>query len=278
VALIDERGRLFGRWNLIDVAVALVVAAMLIFVAVGYALFRLPNPPVVTSLQPATVVEQTESRIQLKGRNFLPYLRVYLGRTGSTDFVKRPGDMDAQDAFTIVNGTQAEFLLETPTLAEVKLPPLGPGTYDIHFYDETKHLAVKEAAFAVVPQGASGGGFATLVAKGVFAGLEAADAATLGAGAPISWGDRAWGEVLSVDAPRPDVAQIAINDRVVPAAVAGRVQVPATLRVRCIVTRNECRVGATSVAPGNLLPATVGGHTTMFRITDVDADTSQPVK
>ena len=278
MALIDDRGRLFGRWNLIDVAVALVAAAVLVFVAVGYALFRLPNPPVIMSVQPATVVEQAESRIQLKGRNFLPYLRVFLGRTGSTDFVKRPGETESQDAFTIVNGTQAELLIETPTLAELKLPPLGPGSYDIHFYDETKHLAVKESAFVVVPQGASGGGYATLVAKGVFAGLEAADAATLRGGAAISAGGNAWGEVLSVDAAQPDVAQIAIKDRVVPAAVAGRVQVPAAVRVRCIVTRNECRVGATAVAPGNLLPATVGGRTTMFRISDVEADTARPAK
>jgi hypothetical protein len=278
VALIDERGRLVGRWNVIDVAVVMLAGVMFVLVAIGYALFRLPNPPVITSVQPASVAAHVESRIQIKGRNFLPYLRVYLGRTGSADFVKRPGETEAQDAFTIVNGTQVEFLIETPTLAEVKLPPLGPGSYDIHFYDEVKHLAVQEAAFVVVSQQASGGGFATLIVKGAFAGLQAADAATLHAGAPIVGDEIGWGEVLSVDTPEPDVAQILIRDRVIPATVVGRVQVPATVRVRCSVVRNECRVGATAVAPGNLLPATVGGRATTFRISDVEADTARPAK
>lgn len=273
MTLIDDRGRLFGRVNLIDAAVALLALVAVAFVLVAYALFRLPNPPVVTSVSPDRVPANEEHSLQLKGQNFIPYLRTYLGRTGETGFVRPPTEQEKQDAFTLMNATRVEFLLETPTLAEVKVPPLGAGSYDLHFYDETGHVGVKVAAFVVVPQESSGPGTGSLIVTGAFGGLVPADANAVRAGDRVSSGDLTWGDVIGVEPAQPDVAPIAVLDRVVPTQVGGLLQVPAKVRVRCTVVGTECRVEGIPVVPGRSLRALVGAHPAVFRIADVQADT-----
>lgn len=276
MALIDDRGRLFGRVNLIDAAVALLALVAIVFVLLAYVLFRLPNPPVVTSVSPTRIPANEEHSLQLKGLNFIPYLRAYLGRTNQADFVKRPTEQEKQDEFTLVNATRVQFLLETPTLAEIKVPPLGAGSYDLHFYDETGHVGEKIAAFVVEPQESGGPGTGSLIVHGTFGGLAPPAANEVRVGDRVTTGDLTWGDVLSSDPPQPDVAPIAVLDRVVPTQVAGLLQVPARLRVRCRVVGNECRVEGTPVVPGRTLRAVVGAHPTTFRITGVEADTARP--
>ena len=278
MALTDDRGRLFGRVNLIDAALALLVVVVLAFAALGYALFRLPRPPVVTSVSPNRIPANEEHSLQLKGQNFIPYLRAYLGRTDETGFVKNLTEEEKRDGFTLMNATRVQFLLETPTLAEIKVPALGVGSYDVHFYDETGHVGATIAAFVVEPQESAGPGIGTLIVTGAFGGLEPEDANTVRAGDRVTSGDLSWGDVLSVGRPEPDVAPIAVLDRVVPTQVAGLLQVPARLRVRCRVVGNECRVEGVTVLPGRGLRALVGTHQTIFRIDTVEADTPQPTQ
>ena len=278
MALIDDRGRLFGRFNLIDVAVVLLAAAAIGFVALGYALFRLPSPPEVTSVSPNRVPANEEHSLQLKGQNFRAFLRTYLGRTGDVDFVKRPLPEDKQDGFTLTNATRVQFLLETPTLAEIKIPPLGVGSYDLHFYDEAGHVGVKVAAFEVVPQESTGPGTATLIVGGSFGGLTREEAAAVKADERVSSGDLTWGDVLSVGPLKPDEAPITVVDRVIPTPVVGLFQVPAKVRVHCRVTGSECRVENTPVVPGRELRVIISGLTKGFRIATVEADTTEPAK
>ena len=64
--LIDERGRLFGRMNLID-ALAILVGLVLIPVAyTGFLLFRTPAPRI-TAVEPAEVPLGQEMRVKVKG-------------------------------------------------------------------------------------------------------------------------------------------------------------------------------------------------------------------
>lgn len=276
MAVIDDRGRLFGRLNLVDAAVALLALVVVAFAALGYALFRLPNPPVVSSISPNRIPANEEHSLQLKGQHFIPYLRVYLGRTDEADFVKRPTEQEKQDAFTLMNATRVQFLLETPTLAEIKVPALGTGSYDLHFYDETGHVAVKVAAFEVVPQESSGPGTATLIVTGEFGALTPADANEVRVGDRVTSGDLTWGDVLSVEPTQPDVAPISVLDRVIPTPVRDLLQVPAKVRVTCKVVGNECRVEGTAVTTGRELRALVGKHPTTFRVKSVEADTAHP--
>ena len=52
----------------------------------------------------------------------------------------------------------------------------------------------------------------------------------------------------------------------------GRVQVPATLRVRCIIDDTDCRVLGAQVAPTHVLVGAIGSQAATFRVTGVEAD------
>lgn len=118
MALLDDRGRLFGRVNLIDVAAALLLCLL---VALGYAswrLFRTPAP-VIQSVSPTVILPgQPDQIIEVSGQNLRPYLLANVG------------------------AVRALYLFETPDRVRVQLPPLPPGQYDMSFYDskEIAHL------------------------------------------------------------------------------------------------------------------------------------------
>jgi hypothetical protein len=257
----------------------LIGVASIGFIAVGYALFRLPHNPSVDSYEPSTLSEMVPQRVQLKGKNFLPYLRGTIRRTDGKDFVKRPDDFKSSDAFTLVNNAQVGFLLETPEFAELQVPPLPPGTYDLRLYNDTKLVYDKTAAFTVAaaeakpgPQWEPNG---VVIAQGVFTNLRPdADVAAIVKGAHVSAGGVTWGEVLAVDPPAPDITSILVDSEHIPVGVIGRVQVRATVRVRCLLDSRDlsCRVEGAQVAPTHFLLGAIGSQATTFRVTAVEAD------
>ncbi|MBI3491704.1 MAG: DUF4330 family protein [Acidobacteria bacterium] len=155
MAVIDGNGRLFGRVNLFDaaaIAVALIIVALTV---VGYRLLRVPVAPKIITVTPATLTPGPDLRITVTGRNLLPYMRVFLQRTARPNAVMNDVSPAAHfDSYVLVNLAQAKFLVESPELAEVRLPDgLLPGTYDLILYNETNIVAVREAAFTVaLPQ------------------------------------------------------------------------------------------------------------------------------
>lgn len=140
MSIVDDRGRLFGRFNLLDVGVGL---AILVLVPMGYLAFRVfrTPSPVIKTVTPSTLAIDSPRRIRLTGEHFRPYLGAFVARTDEPYSVvnRRP---DTQ---------QATFLIETPTLVELALPPVSPGTYDIHLYDEAQEVATRTAAFTIGP-------------------------------------------------------------------------------------------------------------------------------
>jgi hypothetical protein len=137
--LIDSHGRLFGRFNLVDVAAALFVIVLVPMSVVAYRVFRIP-PPEILSVTPATLVADAPRRLRLTGRHFRPYLGAFAAKTGEPFSSRTP-----------VETMQATFLVETPNEVEIALPPLGPGTYDIHLYDTAREVASRQAAFTIAP-------------------------------------------------------------------------------------------------------------------------------
>ena len=109
--ILDDKGRVFGRVNLVDAGVALLVVVLVPLAYLSWQLFRLP-PPVVDQVIPAVVTPGKDAtRLQLRGRHLRPYLRAYIGGVGG------------------------DYLYEAPGRAEIKLPQLGPGTYDLVLFD-----------------------------------------------------------------------------------------------------------------------------------------------
>ena len=73
MALIDDRGRLFGRINLIDVAAALVILLLIPLGYGAYQLFRTP-PPEILSIEPGTLAQGSDLSVTLEGRYLQPFL------------------------------------------------------------------------------------------------------------------------------------------------------------------------------------------------------------
>jgi hypothetical protein len=282
MALIDERGRVLGRINLIDLGVALAGLAIVASIVVGYALFRLPARPVIQKVEPATFVAGPDLRLHLRGRNFLPFMRVFIQRTGES--ARAIHELDPRrpaDQYTLVNSLQGQFLVESPEVAEFKLPPdVGPGTYDLAFYNETQQMAVKEAAFTVTappaPPPPPPAPTATVRVYGAFTGLDRAAADGIkAAGHFTSNTPGEIAETINVENAQNDVSRVRIGGAgVVPATVADKLQVPALLRVRCSIVNNECRVGGTVLGTEAALTLTAGKRSYAFAVIDVSADTA----
>src|SRR5262245_22832397 len=114
--IVDERGRLFGKINLIDLAVVLFVIVLMPLAYGAYALFRTP-PPRALSVTPNRIVFALgiEQHLQIRGESLRPFLRARLGTS-------------EVQAFTV----------KTTESAELQFADLNPGTYDLVLFDESQ--------------------------------------------------------------------------------------------------------------------------------------------
>jgi hypothetical protein len=229
MTIIDERGRVFGRVNLIDLAVAVFVVVLVPLAYAAYLLFR-PAPVVITSVEPSTVAQGKGERIRILGAHFRPFMRAQIGNT-----------------------QPKELFIDTPGSAEAYVPDVPPGTYDLIFYSESEEVArLRNAVTVAAPEVAQG---VTVQLAGAFTGLDAKRAAQLKPGRRFPDAGSPSYEIISLDAPRPDVRRIRAGDVFVSTSVAGAVQVPAIVRARCKLVEQtpKCDVGGTQLAPGTLI-------------------------
>lgn len=226
MAIFDERGRLFGRLNLFDAIVAVLVL-WLIPVAYGaYLLFRTPLPTL-TSVEPSTIVYGTNMRIRVRGSHFVPYLRVSVGKyQGMT------------------------FKFNDTTDAEVDLLDVPPGVYDVVLYDNSQERGRLHNGLTIAPSALPE---AKLIAVGTFGNLTAAQAASIKAGMAID----GVGVIEQVGKPLPQVQRVFVRPGMVELPVANAQMIAATLRISCFVRsaqgQPECVGGGSSVQPTTLL-------------------------
>lgn len=258
-SMIDERGRLFGKINLIDAAVAGFVLLFIPIAYGAYALFRVPAPQIV-SIEPARLPEGENLAIMITGRDLRPFLRVALGTEMGT------------------------FLIQSPTVAEVKLPKLAPGTYDLMLYDESREVARRDRAVTILapPAPPAPPSFAVQL-LGKFSGLDKASARSVTVGAHLA--ARAGGpdvaQVLAIEAAEPAVRGVRVNPTtVIPTLVPEKVQLPAILRVQCALVGEVCRVGDAIVArdvPLSLFRAADAVTFTIEEVRGADAPPAFPL-
>jgi hypothetical protein len=232
--VIDDRGRLFGKVNLIDAAVGAFVLLLIPLAYAAFLLFRLPAPTI-ESLQPAAVPDHTPVAITIHGQNLRPYLRARFGRMA------------------------AEFFLQSPSLAEIKVPALPAGTYDLELYDESNRILLKPAALTVGTASTM-----TLEAVGSFVGLPGDAAALIAVGTrfPVRYGNgEPVAEVLALRPPESAIRRVKIAPSTFAAAAVGPSLVPAILRINCAVGGDVCTVDGTALAEGAtiVLPLAAGG-------------------
>ena len=237
--LIDNRARLFGRWNLID---AIVVGATLLLIPLGYGaffLFRTPTPNV-ASLEPSSVFEHQPGTLRIVGEDLRPFLRA------------RFGSIDA-----------GGLLVESPTSAEIKVLDLPAGTYDLVLFDEAREVFRKPGALTVVAsvpvapaqiEMQAIGAFTYLLDKDVshvHVGSAFAQPRVPSAAAAVGTSDQEAepiAHVLAVRAPEVAMQRVSVSTAgVVSTTVPGTLQVPAIIRLRCAVMDGQCRLGGLAV-------------------------------
>jgi len=257
--IVDAKGRLGGRINLVDAAIAAVVLGLIPAAFGAYLLFRTPTPKL-TTITPDKLPYGPRQHIDIEGRDFRPYLRVSL------------------------NGVQAQdFLIGSTTNARVDLPLLGVGTYDVVLYDYRHEVDRLPKALTILPTAANP--VLMMEVDGAFIGLteEQVKDTTAGRRFPPAADVRA--EILSAGAKVIGHVRLRVGE-VLLAVPAPDWEVPATLRIQCEVMPNmDVSLGCVTysgdqpvvVAPNAVLTLSGAKGWVRFQISDVHLATAPAV-
>lgn len=239
MAFIDEHGRLFGRWNLLDLALLVLIVGLIPLGYAAYLLFR-DQPPTVLSAVPSRMAPATEFRLTIRGQNFRPYMRVSAG---------------------IYQGR--DFYFKTTEEAEVPFAYVPPGVYDIVLYDQAQERFRLPGALTITPAGLPA---TELVAIGAFGNLDAAGAAKLVAGAELPNA----GRIISVGNPAPDQTKVFAGGTLVGVQVPNALRLPATVLFNCHIRTQQgtphCVIGDTIVAPPAVMMVSTPLGQTPFQV------------
>src|SRR5262245_28219405 len=125
MTLIDDRGRVFGRLNVVD---ATIIAVLLIMIPIGYAaygLFRDP-PARLIGVKTNTLWIGPNGLVTVVGVNFRPFMRV-----------------------TFDSEQGGNFVFQNAGSAIVAVPALSAGTHDVVLYDYAHEVARLKDAVTV---------------------------------------------------------------------------------------------------------------------------------
>lgn len=230
MALIDDRGRLFGRLNLIDAA-ALVVLVGLLPVGYGaYLLFRPSSPRIESVTQVPLTREEVriadgamiEAKLKVRGSGFNPLLRARVGDTPALAFV-----------------------FENPNSADVVVGDIPAGTHDLILVDGIHEVA--RAAGAVTIQRTLG---PMLRVIGRFIGFDAEKVKALHAGFKSPADVRGAFEVVTITEPQPALSSVKVGSLTIDMPLPAASERPAVLLVRCDDPGSTCSVGGVPLMTG----------------------------
>ena len=206
MAMVDANGRLWGRVNLFDAVVAVLVLALLPLGYGAYVLFRTPLPAL-TAIEPASVADGPNLRVTIRGVNLRPFLRVSFG--------------------TIQGKT---FSFDDSTRAQVELNAMPPGVYDVVLYDYKQERSRLTNAFTVLPA-ATPLPTTKVIVVGRLINLKAEQAAQVKPGMSLPYGN----ELLEAGRVGPAWARVYVSGPSTDIPVKNLLQVPVILRMGCDV-------------------------------------------
>lgn len=229
MTLIDERGRLFGRVNLVDAAIGTFVLVLIPIAYGTFLLFR-PATPRITSVTrvPISMEERRlaggsrlSAKLKVRGSGFRPMLRA------SIDQVPALG-----------------FVFENPNSADVMVGEAAPGTHDLVIYDGVQEVA--RAAGAVTIQAVAP---ARIRVEGTLFDLDEQTASALRPG-PLVPDTASQAEIVQLGNVRPGRHRVTTANRSADIAVAGRWERPVVMVVQCDLDPQAegCAVGGTPLA------------------------------
>ncbi len=223
MAIVDDHGRLFGRLNLVDAAVA---AFVLLLVPLGYGTYLLfqPSAPRIDSVAPS-IISREERRIGVGG-----YLRAKfkVRGTGFTPLLRaRIGDAEALG-----------FVFENPNSADILVGPVPPGAHDLILLDGIQEVARAIGAISVQPEAST-----FVRAVGWLTNLDADLVKTLRVGLSFPEIEPAF-EILALGPTRPARSSVKLAGSTILRTVDGREEREAVLTLRCDPSQdNPCTIG-----------------------------------
>jgi hypothetical protein len=225
MTIIDDRGRLFRRINVVDAAVGALVVLMLPIGYGAYMLFR-PQPVRIDRVEPTVVEAGLTPKLKVSGANFRPFMRAQIGDT-----------------------QLHTFAVDSPVSASADLPVLPPGKYPLRVYTEAETMTIVRDALTVLER--TKPVVVTVRVIGAFVGLGPEHAGELKAGRRFPASGDPMVEVISVDPPRPDIRRLRAGDIWV-SGRADALEVPAVVRAFCTVfdTPSRCRISDVPLVPG----------------------------
>lgn len=226
MAIVDQQGRLFGRLNLLDAIVALLVLGLIPLSYGAYLLFRTPLP-VLTSVTPAELTLGPKMRFSVHGQDLKPYLRISIGSTQGQS-----------------------FLFKDTTEAEIEVPLMAPGVYDVVLFDHAQQRSRLPKALTIHPSALPD---AQVIVAGMFGNLKPEQVAGLAVGLVID----GVGQVVAVGKAVPHVARIFAAPKYVEVPVPNALMVPVIMRMGCWVRSEqgqpECVANSVGLHPLGLL-------------------------
>jgi hypothetical protein len=224
MALVDDRGRAFGRFNPVDVFVFALVVVMIPVAYGAYVLFRTP-PAKLSAVEPKQLTMGPNLRVRVDGTNLRPFMRV---------------------SFDTAQGRT--FMIGSTTTAQVDLPDLDPGTYDVVLYDYAQEVDRLPKALTILPRVTAP--TATVSVDGRFVRLNQAQVDALKTNAVFKQGTRTTGTVLAVGSPLPGALQLRTGETGIAISFPGTFDLPAALELECFVeTNSDGSVRCTAYGP-----------------------------
>jgi hypothetical protein len=211
MAMIEQGRREARRVNLIDVVVAVLLLVCVPVAYGAYLLFRPPAPKLV-SVEPARLYQGPDLRVVINGQNLRPYLRV---------------------SFNTIQGRT--FLIGNTKFAEVDLPKLDPGVYDIVLFDVERELDRLKQVLTIMPLAPIP--VIEMEVTGSFKQLPDAVAKELKVGTSFPPTGAAAAQILALGPRRPASLRLRAGDAVI-ALPTLDFELPATLKVRCFTQQN----------------------------------------
>ena len=257
MTLIDRDGRVFGRFNLIDAAVAAFIVLLLPIAYATFLLFRPSRPAIDTVTQVEVTSEERRvsgvgliiAKVKIKGSGLNPMLRAAIGSTPAVGFV-----------------------FENPNSADVIVGVVPPGKHDLVLYDGVQEVARARGAVEIkATEGPS------VRVYGWLTSLTPAAAAMLAPGYASDANVPGAFRIVAIGPPRPAKARLIMGTRATDLPVPGQMERAAELLVRCDwPSARTCTIDGESLRESPPIAITLPGGI-RFEVEAIDsADESTP--
>ncbi len=252
MAVVDDRGRIGGKVNLIDAVIAVVLLGLVPVAFGAYLLFRTPQPKLL-GIGPKTLYQGSNLRVRIDGENLRPFMRI---------------------SFNAIQGQS--FLIGSTNYAIVELPDLAAGSYDVILWDYKQEMGRLKNALTILPLAPTP--TVEMEVRGSFKGLPQERSKALKAGDTFPSTGAPLATIVSIGESTPSAMQVRAGGAVMTVPIGNKTDLSAVLRVHCFILANpdgsaRCSVAGpvqqSDIAPGSILSlAGVDGYVP-FQISEV---------